>query len=288
MHQPPSDDHKKQRKPAIRPRHHVPGGPTGSPEHALRRLEEAERLERALLHELAGLLDGSTRFLRLAQRELRADTLNAVGTAAAMNHLGAAESALNTMAQMIDRSRSSADDRPHPNYIVAPQPVHTAIDAAVAHTQHLAAEYGVQFALDIEVSALRSPPLPLYPVISNAIRNAIDSHASERRDEHSKHDPYIRIHARADGDTDPHLILEISDNGPGLSPELMLDPQLALSLGYTNRPHGSGVGLAICADIVSSLAGTLEIRPGATRGVTIRIRVPFDQGVPEESWQGDV
>lgn len=255
----------------------MPGGPTGSPEHALQRLQEAERLERALLHELAGLLDGSTRFLRLAQRVLKGEALNAVSAAAAINHLGAAESALNTMAQMIERSRAAADDRPYPTFIVAPQPIHTAIDAAVAHTQHLASEYGVQFAVDIEVSALKSPPLPLYPVISNAIRNAIESHATERHDEQSQHDPYIRIHARAEDEQDPHLIVEISDNGPGLSPDLAADPKLALSLGYTNRPHGSGVGLAICADIVSSLSGTLEIRSGATRGVTLRVRIPFAQ-----------
>ncbi len=275
MHQPPNEDPKKQRKPASKPRHHIPGGSTGSPEHALRRLDEAERLERALLHELAGLLDGSTRFLRLALRELKSDQFNAIGAAAAINHLGAAESALNTMAHMIDRSREAASDRQHPNYIVAPQPVHTAIDAAVAHNQNLAAEQGVQIGIDIEVSALRCPPLPLYPIVSNAIRNAVESHASDREETPSGHDRYIRIHARSEDDRTPLLILEISDNGPGLCKELTADPQLALSLGYSNRPHGSGVGLSLCADIVASLGGTLTISPGANRGAVIRARIPY-------------
>jgi two-component system, OmpR family, sensor histidine kinase TctE len=276
MHQPPNEDPKKQRKPAPRPRHHIPGGSTGSPEHALRRLDEAERLERALLHELAGLLDGSTRFLRLALRELKSDQFNAIGAAAAINHLGAAESALNTMAQMVDRSREAANDRQHPTYMVAPQPVHTAIDAAVAHNQYLAAEHGVQIAIDIEVSALKCPPLPLYPIVSNAIRNAVEAHASELGEPPKGHDRYIRIHARSDEGNTPVLILEISDNGPGLCEELAADPQLALSLGYSNRPHGSGVGLSLCADIVASLGGTLSIRPGASRGAIIQARIPYE------------
>lgn len=274
MHQPPNEDPKK-RKPPFRPRHHIPGGSTGSPEHALRRLDEAERLERALLHELAGLLDGSTRFLRLALRELKSDQFNAIGAAAAINHLGAAESALNTMAHMIDRSREAASDRQHPNYIVAPQPVHTAIDAAVAHNQNLAAEQGVQIGIDIEVSALKCPPLPLYPIVSNAIRNAVEAHASDREETRTGHDRYIRIHAWSEDGTAPVLILEISDNGPGLCEELAADPQLALSLGYSNRPHGSGVGLSLCADIVASLGGTLTINPGANRGAVIRARIPY-------------
>jgi len=286
MHQPPNEDPKKQRKPVSKPRHHIPGGSTGSPEHALRRLDEAERLERALLHELAGLLDGSTRFLRLALRELKSDQFNAIGAAAAINHLGAAESALNTMAQMIDRSREAANDRQHPTYIVAPQPVHTAIDAAVAHNQSFAAEHGVQIAIDIEVSALKCPPLPLYPIVSNAIRNAVEAHASDPEDTPEGYDRYIRIHAWSEEGRAPLLTLEISDNGPGLCKELAADPQLALSLGYSNRQHGSGVGLSLCADIVASLGGTLTIRPGANRGAVIRARIPYEPA-SRTSEQGD-
>jgi signal transduction histidine kinase len=270
MQQPPSDDPKKARKPAIRPRHHVPGGPAGSPQHALTRLDEAERLERALLHELAGLLDGSTRFLRLAQRELRNSPSSSVAAAAAINHLAAAESALTTMAGMVQQTREVANDRPHPRYMVAPQPVHVAIDAAVAHTQHLAAEHGVRVAINLDASALSAPPLPIYPVIANALRNAIDAHR-----ETSASDPNPEISVDAWCDELEALHICVRDNGVGLSDELRSDPSLAFSLGYTERRGGSGVGLALSADIVAALGGTIRLDAQASGGAKLSITIPI-------------
>lgn len=270
---PPQDDQHPEHKPAIRPRQHLPCGPAGSPEHALRRLEESERLERALLHELAGLLDGSARFLRLARRELKDGTLTTVTAAAALSHLGAAESALQTMAAMIERTRERSHDRPDPCYIVAPQPVHIAIDAAIAHTQHLAAEHGIRIDTDIEISALSAPPLPLYPIIANALRNAIESHrASQTQD---CPNPGIKIYA-AVRDEPAHLDLSIVDNGPGIGEDLRRDPRLAFALGYTTRSGGSGIGLALCEDIVESLGGSICLEENeAGSGAVLRIRIPI-------------
>ncbi len=276
MYQHPSEDPKKSRKPAIRPRQHMPGGPAGSPQHALTRLDEAERLERALLHELSGLLDGSTRFLRLAMRELRTSPNSAVAAAAAINHLAAAESALHTMASMVERTREVASDRPHPKYIVAPQPVHQAIDAAVAHTQHLAAERGIRVRSQIDVSALSAPPLPIYPVIANAIRNAIDAHPALTPRESN---PEIMLAAWCEAAT---LHIEIRDTGEGLSEELRRDPKLAFSLGYTERPGGSGIGLALSADIIASLNGTISLLPGIPNGTVLEITIPLPQDCEAE------
>ncbi|MFG0293590.1 MAG: ATP-binding protein [Phycisphaerales bacterium JB050] len=268
MHQPPSEDPKKTRKPAIHPRQHLPGGPAGSPQHALTRLDEAERLERALLHELSGLLDGSTRFLRLAMRELRESPNSTVAAAAAINHLAGAESALNTMASMVERTRDVANDRPHPRYIVAPQPVHQAIDAAVAHTQQLAAERGIRIQTRIEVSALSVPPLPIYPVIANAIRNAIDAHPVPLP---TNATPEITAAAWCEHTS---LYIEIRDTGVGPSEELLRDPKLAFSLGYTERPGGSGIGLALSADIIASLGGTISLAPASPEGAVLKIVIP--------------
>lgn len=272
MQQPPSDDPKKPAKPAIRPRHHLPGGPAGSPDHALTRLEEAERLERALLHELAGLLDGSTRFLRLAKRELEGASLGPVAAAAAMNHLGAVESALMTMAGMVKTTRDHANDRPHPRYMVAPQPVHVAIDAAVAHTQHLAAERGIRVEVHVDVTALSTPPLPIYPVIANALRNAIEACDAAGVDERPG-GARILIKAWCPSG-DPTLHIEVQDNGRGLSERLLADANLAFSLGYSDRPNGSGVGLALSADIVSSLGGTITLRSREPYGAVLAVSIP--------------
>lgn len=276
MQQPPSEEPKKTPKPAIRPRHHLPGGPTGSPEHALTRLDEAERLERALLHELAGLLDGSTRFLRLAKRGLEGGSLSSVGAAAVMNHLCAVESALTTMAGMVQTTRDHASDRPHPRYIVAPQPVHIAIDAAVAHTQHLAAERGTRVEVHVDVTALSAPPLPIYPVIANALRNAIEACGLVPDDERPD-GSRILVKAWCPAG-EPTLRIEVQDNGRGLSDRLRADASLAFSLGYSDRPNGSGVGLALSADIVSSLGGTIALRSREPEGAVLDISIPVGSG----------
>lgn len=276
MQQPPSEEPKKTPKPAIRPRHHLPGGPTGSPEHALTRLDEAERLERALLHELAGLLDGSTRFLRLAKRGLEGGSLSSVGAAAVMNHLCAVESALTTMAGMVQTTRDHASDRPHPRYMVAPQPVHVAIDAAVAHTQHLAAERGTRVEVHVDVTALSAPPLPIYPVIANALRNAIEACGLVPDDERPD-GSRILVKAWCPAG-EPTLRIEVQDNGRGLSDRLRADSSLAFSLGYSDRPNGSGVGLALSADIVSSLGGTIALRSREPEGAVLDLSIPIGSG----------
>ena len=276
MQHPQSNDPDRARKPAIRPRHHLPGGPTGSPAHALTRLDEAERLERALLHELDGLLDGSTRFLRLAKRELSGDAPSPVAAAAAINHLSAVESALVTMAGMVQTTRDHASDRPHPRFMVAPQPVHVAIDAAVAHTQHLAAERAVRVEVHVDVTALSASPLPIYPVVANALRNAIE--ACDPSIEAERHDG-LRILIKAwCPPGEPTLRIEVQDNGRGLSERLLSDSELAFSLGYSDRPNGTGVGLALSADIVASLGGTVALRPREPHGTVLDIAIPIRSG----------
>jgi two-component system nitrogen regulation sensor histidine kinase GlnL len=74
-------------------------------------------------------------------------------------------------------------------------------------------------------------------------------------------------------DTRVHLPLElkISDNGPGLPDDIrehLFDPFI------TTKPHGSGLGLALVAKIISDHGGVIDVdsRPGRTE---FRIMLPI-------------
>jgi two-component system cell cycle sensor histidine kinase/response regulator CckA len=76
-----------------------------------------------------------------------------------------------------------------------------------------------------------------------------------------------------------HVVVEISDNGPGISAEVA--PRIFDSF-FTTKPRGigTGLGLPISLGIVRSLGGTLTVdsRPG--QGATFRIRLPAVEPVP--------
>ena len=71
--------------------------------------------------------------------------------------------------------------------------------------------------------------------------------------------------------------VEVSDEGPGMSPEIAARAFDRFARGDTGRGGGgSGLGLAIVAEIVAAHRGTvsLDSRPGA--GTTVTFTVPAD------------
>ncbi|MCZ8181892.1 MAG: PAS domain S-box protein [Beijerinckiaceae bacterium] len=78
----------------------------------------------------------------------------------------------------------------------------------------------------------------------------------------------LRTHAAID-----HATLEIADNGPGVPAEVadrIFDPF------FTTKPAGvgTGIGLAICKDIIQAHGGKLELASGPARGALFRITLP--------------
>lgn len=67
------------------------------------------------------------------------------------------------------------------------------------------------------------------------------------------------------------VVLEIEDNGPGMTPEVQ---EKVFEVFFSSRGGGTGLGLPIARQIVERHGGTLELdsRPG--RGTTFRIRIP--------------
>jgi two-component system, cell cycle sensor histidine kinase and response regulator CckA len=81
----------------------------------------------------------------------------------------------------------------------------------------------------------------------------------------------IRVRSRIDGSG--RVVVEVADTGGGISPENLgrvFDPF------FTTKPVGQGTGLrlAICRDIVTSMGGEIALDSGVGKGTTVRITLP--------------
>lgn len=69
----------------------------------------------------------------------------------------------------------------------------------------------------------------------------------------------------------PGVLVEVSDEGPGMSPELA---ERVFKPFFTTKPQGSGLGLAIVRKIVDAHDGSIDLRTAPGRGTTIRVTLP--------------
>jgi PAS domain S-box-containing protein len=73
------------------------------------------------------------------------------------------------------------------------------------------------------------------------------------------------------------LVLEVADNGPGISPEALdhiFDPF------YTTKENGSGLGLSIAHSVVREHEGVIQVESKIGQGTTFRILIP------QSRWEG--
>lgn len=137
-------------------------------------------------------------------------------------------------------------------------------DVAAAHRARAAAA-GIELQVHVPPGL---PPLELDPVrmrqvVSNLVDNAIRAMDSGGA--------ITLVGALDDGAE--HLLLEVSDDGPGIPAELLG----TVFERFTKSPasRGSGLGLAIARAIVLAHGGTIAAEPGpGGRGTTIRITLP--------------
>jgi signal transduction histidine kinase/CheY-like chemotaxis protein len=81
----------------------------------------------------------------------------------------------------------------------------------------------------------------------------------------------IRVAARVD--PDGQILVEVSDTGSGMSPEVkarVFEPF------FTTKPvgQGTGLGMPISLGVVTSYGGTIEVESEPGRGTTFRVRLP--------------
>jgi nitrogen fixation/metabolism regulation signal transduction histidine kinase len=85
-------------------------------------------------------------------------------------------------------------------------------------------------------------------VIINLVLNAIDA-VKERQEPHVG----LRAYAREDG----KVIIEVNDNGHGITPDIM--DKIFMPF-FTSKKHGSGIGLSLSRQIMSLHKGNISVR----------------------------
>lgn len=241
---------------------------------------------RTLIHELSGLLDGSLRYLRLAQRDLAAIPLGEMHSDDARRHLEAADHAMAHMAELI-RSVSDPFDALADTesltplgLIERPRPLVDAIHHAVEVVRPLAEERSIAIDIEIGERLSHAPPAPIYPVVANALRNAIESIAVGRFSSGGR----IEVHADAEGPVAGlyDIRIDILDDGEGPNAESL---RRAFEPGFSTKRGGSGLGLALARDIVKDLRGTIELAPrwperASRRGARLSVRYRSQRSGP--------
>jgi signal transduction histidine kinase len=150
---------------------------------------------------------------------------------------------------------------------VAPVPadLHEVCRGVVGELQ--AAEPERTIELDLEGDGRGTwDPARLAQVVSNLVGNALQ-HGS-------RHAP-VRVSVGGD---EENAVLEVRNEGPAISPELLQVMFEPFSRGSSQRDgsrgRGLGLGLYIVSEIVSAHGGTVAVRSSAARGTTFTVRLP--------------
>jgi signal transduction histidine kinase len=107
----------------------------------------------------------------------------------------------------------------------------------------------------------------LQQVFINLVRNAIEAMAAFK-------DSRRLLQLRSSRDGDNAIVVEVEDCGPGIDPERLAN---VFDAFITTKPHGMGLGLAICRMIVERHHGKLAVKPARPNGSIFSVVLP---GVP--------
>lgn len=241
--------------------------------------EEVEHLS-GLIGKLDALLDGSKGTLETLKGKLSGESVFEMAMA------GEVEKRLTTAAQALERMSElvhSAMQGPSLSIGSAalarsrPVTLAEAIDHAVELLAPMAKSRGVDFYLDLVPAVSSLPAGALYTVVLNALQNAIESISRRgvrgRVDVTVRHDraPVIGGYGR---DTRDWYVLEVADDGAGLPANV--ESSRFFDLGFSTKPRGTGVGLAVARNVVQGMGGAIELtaREGVRGGAILRVKFP--------------
>jgi signal transduction histidine kinase len=121
----------------------------------------------------------------------------------------------------------------------------------------------VVFSAPSEPALTRGDSDLLKQAILNLVSNAIDA-----MNDSLKRGGKLQVRVDQNGDK---LILEVSDTGPGIPPELR---DKVFQLYFTTKTGGSGIGLAMTYRAVQLHNGTISFKSEAGSGTTFRLEFP--------------
>lgn len=145
----------------------------------------------------------------------------------------------------------------------APQPAPFDAAEAIRSLVSLHASTGVPIDLDIEpCPELNADRDQLVQVVTNLVQNAQQALVG-------RSDGRIKVQVGRELD---RFVLSVSDNGPGVAPELrsrLFEPYV------TTKPEGTGLGLAIAQRIVIEHGGEISFHESAGGGAKFVVKLPL-------------
>jgi signal transduction histidine kinase len=147
--------------------------------------------------------------------------------------------------------------------------VRDAVRAAIQLAETKARRGGVEVdvALDDDVPLIQADQHQLMQLFTNLLINAYEAMGGTGRIAIGAG----RVRLEDGGDGRDAVLVEVSDNGPGMAPEVS---EKVFEPFFTTKPQGSGLGLAIVRKIVDAHDGRLDLRTAPGLGTTIRITLP--------------
>jgi signal transduction histidine kinase len=257
-----------------------------------------------LVHELANLLDGSLRCLSLARRTAPPGSVAAPGAEPGMKggarddlarRLETVQQSLERMSELVHEAGGPAAPGPSrtlPGWTGRGAMDRTMLVDAVVHAAEVmrpvAEDAGVRLDVELSPELAGMPSCSMYRVVADAIRNSVESitvaaqRAGPEVTEPAGGAGVVRVSGRIEARGNARLIvLEIADDGVG-PPRSGHDRfgRFVFDFGFTTKPAGSGIGLAVARDAVEGQGGTISLRagtsaPGVARpGAVLRIELP--------------
>lgn len=224
----------------------------------------------AIVEELRGLLEGATKSLGAARRSASAPLEDPESQRIdLLEKLEAAELALDRIARGIQLAMSPAAAGLLGRFTEPCPLIEALVHAIEVHTP-MALERRINISIDCSPRLVLTPAGPLYTVLASVLRNAV-----EAMNEGGDIEIIAELVTPSRGDPEVHI--DVLDSGPG--PDLDTCEH-AFELGFTTKPTGIGVGLALSQEIISELGGWMALRrrsckPGdARRGAHLMIRYP--------------
>ena len=158
--------------------------------------------------------------------------------------------------------------RPRPTKITAVK-INDVITRTVELTDQIGASRNVR--VNVELDATQPQvcvdEIQLQQIVVNLIQNACDSLISSETPA-----PLIRVTTSRQG---KFVEVVVSDNASTPTPE---NTEAFFEAFYTTKDEGMGIGLALCRTILTSLGGEIRAEPNVESGMTLRFRLPLEEG----------
>lgn len=232
-------------------------------EDAMRRARSRANFLASMSHEIRTPLNGLMGMIGLALEEEKAPTQrNRLQIA-----LSAGENLLGLLNDILDISKVEAGKLSLERIPLSPR--HLAEQVATLLSQQ-ASRKKVQLVLDVDPAIpdrLMGDPTRIQQILTNLVGNAI-------KFTHSGH-VLLRLEYRSH-----QLEITVADTGIGISDESIehiFSPFSQADTATTRRFGGTGLGLALCRQLVNRMRGTITVDSELNRGTSFRVVLPLHE-----------